>query len=167
MAKPDAPSRNRRPLDSAPLNRDSPGDLLPRPRSHSPGRPFNLRRRTLSRGTAAWPCPAVRMSAAPLSSIRLDASYHGPLELSRHICTNYVVLGPCAQIKLPKYRQFHRLLRLFCPLPPDPGQNSPEQLLPSSPLLGGEGNQLLLLPQPQSVLDELKVGGNFTLFQLV
>ena len=72
MAKPDAPSvrksAGRRPLDSAPQF-VTVREML----SHSrPGRRRYLRRCSLSCEAAAWPCSAVRMNTAPLSSIYLS-----------------------------------------------------------------------------------------------
>ena len=46
---------------------DSPQDLIPRPRSAAQAGGGDLRRFTLSSGTAAWPYPGVRMRTAPLS----------------------------------------------------------------------------------------------------
>lgn len=67
---------------------DSPRDIFPRPRLPGPGRPENLRRRPLSRGTAAWPCPALRMNAAPLSNIVQLLNCKYPI-MALHKCQEY------------------------------------------------------------------------------
>ncbi len=59
-------------FDSAPQNCDSPADLLRRPSAGGTVSPSTLRRQSLSRPAADWPCRRVLMSTAPLSEKRFS-----------------------------------------------------------------------------------------------